>query len=197
MRLIDRILREGYVTYIPTQNPDGFRKLLSASQSIVMDNVAEYYFAQEGVFDGKMTVSDFPNIMLPFEYTFMEMRHPAKTGLQKRFRESGILATNFPIKTAMNFWGDEAKGILDQEGISYCSVFWLFVFDGELKKVFYYGGNGIPLNAEGEIVSRNGVVPYVGNMGIGPYTSRDKDTEQDSVTFLALFSLKIFNLFNS
>ena len=91
----------------------------------------------------------------------------------------------------MNFWGEEGRGILNQEGVTYCTVFWLFALDGKIGKVRYLGGNGIPLGSGGEIISGSGGVPFIGNMGV-EFLGNNAGKEMDMKILVAFSETFLF-----
>ncbi len=94
MRLIDRLFAEKFNPGILTEAE--VRVTLSKSQFVVADNVANYWRTMPP--DYLPSPSDFPNVMLPFEYTFIEMRWP-----KVRFSEHVIEST------AVLLWMEQAR----------------------------------------------------------------------------------------
>src|SRR5690348_12289999 len=107
MRLLDRILATGFLRDVDSLTKEGFavvNQLLNKAQLIVADNVAEFYWNRvtNGPEDRMPEVSDFPNVMLPFETAFIEMRCP-QTAFE-RVEYIGALLQMKPKGTLEQIW---------------------------------------------------------------------------------------------
>src|SRR5262249_33100089 len=80
MRLLDRLLAEGFELRMTDKDvePQKVQQLLSEAELVVADNVAEYYWgrSRNSKEEKFPEPNDFPNVMLPFEGTFIEARIP-------------------------------------------------------------------------------------------------------------------------
>ena len=94
MRLLDRLLTERFKVGLADR--DEVLSLLKNAQLVVADNVADYYMDEKG--KDVPRPSDFPNVMLPFEYTFIEMRWRKRDKVPSVLEESGVLFSLMPAK---------------------------------------------------------------------------------------------------
>ena len=201
MRLIDRVFSEGFVTYDLDMDVDGVMSLLAKAQPIMMDNVAEYYFSQlnpmtQGYqIKDKFFTSDFPNVMLPFEFTYMEFRLPQSVFLSPQITEIGVLANMFSVEEGIRCYGEESRYILGREGAVYCANFWVLVRDKQMGKIRYFGGSAVPVNAEGGIVSKEGFMPFVGNLGIDLPESKGRGKEFERKSLVVFSEAFLFPCF--
>src|SRR3989344_3292039 len=83
MRLLDRILSEGFAQSLSADDVNNISERLKSAQLVLIDNVAEYHYSiyAEQLRGNStlriadlMNVADFPTVMLPFESAFLEMR---------------------------------------------------------------------------------------------------------------------------
>ncbi len=110
MRLLDKLLTEGFELRVKDKGVEAqvVRQLLFEAQLVVADNVAEYYWdrgknSKEEKFPEP---DDFPNVMLPFENTFIEARIP---GLRDRIDYVGVLLQMKKKGDLEPYWFDDPK----------------------------------------------------------------------------------------
>jgi hypothetical protein len=178
MRLLDRILTEGLVRTEPNVNKLVAVQGLSKAQLVVIDNVAKYHFQElPQKLDGDpaaLKATDFPNVMLPFEVAFLEMRIPQGSGLANDFSEAGVLlemmrrgkndkledvAIRVPPKEEDR--AHMGKTLLN-ENVAYHLFCTLFVYSRDIGGADIVADFIVPVNAEGQIVSTENVFPFVG-----------------------------------
>ena len=88
MRLLDKILT-GEFQSSPHFNKTELLRFLAQSQLVVADNVLKYMLENRA--GDIVSPSDFPCVMLPFEYTFIEVRIPRSTQWSTWAEEGGVL----------------------------------------------------------------------------------------------------------
>ncbi len=148
---------------------------LRSSQFVVIDNVANYYFQElskklnEDVSDLKVT--DFTNVMLPFETTFLEMRLPDTllSWLTNNFKEVGLLARmHKPEATNFAQTNDLIRSVLFHEDAAYHLVCLLFVFCKSIGETDYIANFTVPVNNMEQVISPyNDIFPFIGALHIG------------------------------
>ncbi len=147
MRLLDRLLSEGFdAGSLPDKT--AAIELLTRSQIVVADNVADYWLKYRN--DDLPTTSDFPNVMLPFEYTFLEMRFSLSTEIGKHLETSGILLNMRELShphpdTEMNGW-------LNGPNVKY-HLSGLFFFQPRGRRPFVMSLFTIPVDAQGCLIA--------------------------------------------
>ena len=181
MRLLDRILTEGYTTHradFPSHMRQWLASMLESAQLVLVDNVAAYHSQElerklERNEDQRISVSDFPNVMLPFESTFIEMRvrnHP-----ELQISECGVLATmSEQLKVDVSGLSPatqaHTKEVLAREDARYILTFFFFQYGrAHGKKPEWQASFMFPVGAEGQILaSRNGEFPLVRSVYFPP-----------------------------
>ncbi len=163
MRLLDRILYEGFVRL---DAPDFAEKYLTEqlekSQMVVIDNVAAYHLQNlmsridaDQMVTLEMTVDAFPNVMLPFEHTFLEMR--LRDGAN--FEECGVYAEMVKpeeVRPDLFSASDSAKG----KDANHSLVGYLFNYKRHVGKTHLQAVFELPVGANGQILPINGEFPY-------------------------------------
>ena len=157
MRLLDRILYDGFEEVGLGVNKPAMLKHVSQAQLIVADNVAEYYLSHIGHED-PITVSDFPNVMPPFQFTFLEMRYPGFSELkQGGYEEGGVLFVVDERKKWEEYgWFDteDKRKLFYQPQVTYCLTGHVFIkLRGRLPRL--YGYFVLPVDSQGQLVSSN------------------------------------------
>ena len=173
MRLLDRILSDGFTThrrYIPDEMSQWLTSSLATAQLVVIDNVAAYHLqevSQNWEDSKRLNVSDFPNVMLPFESTFLEMRVRNNPILQQNYEECGVLASMVEREKAsigeLRHSRELVKQMLLQGDARY--VLNLFFFEYKrrfVKKPEWSASFMFPVNAEGQIAVFEGKFPVTG-----------------------------------
>ncbi len=163
MRLLDRILSYGFDSR--TMHDKGpFAETLRKSQLVVIDNVADYYASQVTTGNNSVQVSDFPNVMPPFEYSFVEMRFPSSSSLKVAYEAGGIfLVMQSPDawKHAGHHYTEQSLELLEQPGIAYHLTGHLFL-QARGTKPLHLGTFVTPVDKDGQIVPlQNGRVPFI------------------------------------
>jgi hypothetical protein len=176
MRLLDRILSDGFTTHhrnVPEEMNKWLTSSLGTAQLVVIDNVASYHFQEYSQNTGDksrvLDVSDFPNVMLPFESTFLEMRVRNNTGFLQEYEECGVLASMVEkerISTDdLNDSLARAQGMFLQGDVRYMLTLFFFEYKrGSVKKPELSGSFMFPVNAEGQIVVVDGKFPIAGTV---------------------------------
>lgn len=198
MRLLDRIITEGFRTNDPKLPDQQVMENLLAAQLVVIDNVAAYYFQEaerKRGEDNAISADDFPNVMLPFPFTFLDMRPPAADQLRERFPEVGILMRMIPktdnvlsvfeaddiqwIGTNKQYFvSDETKHLL------ICTT---FAYDHFEHQIHHVGNFSVPVGMDGRIVSSKETgVPWLSRVFLSP----NKDETQERMVTLIRFYLE-------
>lgn len=193
MRLLDRVLSEGFVTSKPNLDMSVTRKQLESSQLIVIDNVAAYHFQDlQRRLKGKemMTVSDFPNVMLPFESTFLEMRVRNNPSFEATFEECGVLAEMVkPEKIDFSQLGlssDRAKETFLKRDVTYLMICQFFAYGRRLGRKSVLSASFIfPVNPDGQILPLDEKFPVIGGVYLTPDVQNEEETRKD-ITFYIL-----------
>lgn len=192
MRLLDRILSEGFVTAKPNLDMAVTRKQLESSQLVVIDNVAVYHFQdlQRRLKDEQtMRVSDFPNVMLPFESTFLEMRVRNNPSFEATFEECGVLAEMVKSeKLDFSQLGpsfDRAKEIFLNKDVAYLMICMVFVYGRQLgEKPQLSAVFTLPVNVEGQIIALDEKFPAIGTVYFPPNIPNAEEMRQDLCFYL-------------
>lgn len=79
-----------------TGNKEKTVEILRKAQLIVADNVGEYWRSVAFGRGRPPVVTDFPNVMLPFEYTFVEIRNHDRSDPNNQLESTGILLSMVP-----------------------------------------------------------------------------------------------------
>jgi hypothetical protein len=179
MRLLDRILAEGFQTGEPRLDERQTRAELEKAQLVVIDNVAAYYHQEAErkrmAGGGKIAATDFPNVMLPFDSTFLDMRLPMVDMLKDRFAEVGLLMQMFPAGARagsilesldISWTSDEFRAKLSlKEEVTWSLVSVIFARDRWTRKIGHIGTFAIPVNSRGQIVSTEARgIPWIANV---------------------------------
>lgn len=193
MRLLDRILSEGFVTAEPNLDMAPTLKQLESSQLVVIDNVAVYHFqGLQGRLKDEETikVSDFPNVMLPFESAFLEMRVRNNPSFKATFEECGVLAQMVKQdKLDFSELGpslERAKQIFMHKDIAYLMICQFFAYGRGLGKKPVFSAIFIsPINVEGQIVPVDDKFPCVQTVYLPPNTPNMEEA-QENIAFYIL-----------
>lgn len=200
MRLLDRLLAQGCDTF-RTNLPEEMRQWVTSSlekaQLVVVDNVADYHFQelQRKIVANetqKLDVTDFPNVMLPFESTFLEMRVRNFPILQAGSEECGVLATmSEQTKAGVSMLDssfERAKETLLQKDARYILTLLFFQYGRFLgKKPQWTATFMFPVSADGQILPVDGgKFPVVRSVYLPPGIPlppniKDYDTLRDIV----------------
>ena len=172
MRLLDRILYEGFD---PLDAPDFAEKYLTEqlekSQMVVIDNVAAYHLQNlmsrvdaDQRLAAEMTVDAFPNVMLPFERTFLEMR--LRDGAN--FEECGVYAEMVKPE-------EVRPDLFSASDSAHILVGYLFIYKRHVGKTYLEAMFMLPVSAEGKVLPIDGEFPYrVGLLGAQHVAQDDK-----------------------
>jgi hypothetical protein len=192
MRLLDRILSESFIT--AKVNPDiaEITRRLESAQLVVIDNVADYHFQdlqRRLKADETMKISDFPNVMLPFEMTFLEMRVRNNPSFEATFEECGVLA--FMTKREqidMSELGPSlkrAKDIFGPKDVAYSLMCLFFAYGKRLgKKPVFSAVFMFPVTADGQIVPLDGKFPCVQTVYLPPNTPNLEETQKNLAFYM-------------
>lgn len=192
MRLLDRILSEGFVTAKPNLDKALTIKQLEASQLVVIDNVAVYHFQdlQRRLKDEEtIKVSDFPNVMLPFEFAFLEMRVRNNPSFEATFEECGVFAQMVkPDKLDFSELGpslERAKQIFLHKDAAYLLICQFFAYGNRLgKKPVFSAVFIFPVNAEGQIIPVDDKFPCVQTVYLPPNVPNREEMEKNLAFYI-------------
>lgn len=158
MRLLDRILSEGFSCLKKDLDRAVIAAMLHAANLVVIDNVAEYHFQNLDKISSMMP-TDFPNVMLPFECTFLEMR--IKSDIEGVYEQCGIMADMLSPERFNKFLG---KIPWLNKNPAYVLRIILFAYSkrGEYRfdRPELIANFALPVNSEGQII------PIEGNFGM-------------------------------
>ncbi len=200
MRLLDRILAEGFKTN-DLHMAQVYREAMSdlnAAQLVVIDNVAEYYhrdMERRRDTGGKVSFSDFPNVMVPFASAFFDMR-PSTQDLKNLYSEVGVLAymvhktsdATEKFEEAGIKWDDQTRRSFLSDQVKHFLVAIVFVYDQSRREVWYLGNYTIPVDKDGRIVCDGNVgLPWISRIFIREGCASDEDYMQ-----LALFHAECY-----
>lgn len=166
MRLLDRILWQGFGTNDEKINLDHTMKNLRSSQLVVIDNVATYCSEEtkrKRENDEKTDASDFPNVRLPFPHTFFDMRlHRGSSELAEHFDEVGLLMEEFEISDFRNFmkidtlsdeeWSN-TKELLRREDVTHVLSTLVFVRERYTGGLFHMANFVMPVTVEEQVAA--------------------------------------------
>jgi len=177
MRLLDRILFGGFDCLKPDLDVVEMSKMLRAAQLVVIDNVAEYHLRYEQP-DKPIRSSDFPNVMLPFEHTFMEMRLNQDSG--STFREVGVLIDMQKPDDGLDLQTLGRRVELPEGAeMAYFMRCMIFVTVPGFKRPDLIGNVGFPVNKDGEIIEATNSRFVISGVVFGPDSeSQSKDTKE-------------------
>jgi hypothetical protein len=175
MRLLDRILSDGFRSFRPEVDVSEIKTCLTTAQLIVVDNVAAFHFQdlkRKLTEDQQMQVSDFPNVMLPFETTFLEMRIKDNENFAATFEECGILAQmrkpgSLDYSRVKNFQeGDleRMRAVLFHKDTAYHMTCLFFFYARQLGKPIYAAIFSLPVSADGQILGADGNLSIIGKL---------------------------------
>lgn len=166
MRLLDRLIAEGFSTGDPVINIDHTMDNLRKAQMVVIDNVAGYYFDElvRKYVDGKNVIaSDFPNVMLPFDLVFMDVRlRQTNSPVSGIFEEAGVLlemhkASEFRKFTNLKNDLTGPASVFFQDDAVWALVALIFIKDRKIPQALHVGNYVVAVNREGQIISRDGM----------------------------------------
>lgn|SRR3989338_7497069 len=178
MRLLDRIFSYGFETVLEGIVDEALLlRDLTMSQLVVIDNVADYSFSQgysKGRdYAGPVLVTDFPNVMLPFELSFFEARFSSqistKTG---NVEEVGAFLT---MQAARKREDRPDWWLLDQPGVKYHLTALCFIRRAGQKRPGLLVEIVVPVDGNGQIVSPDGQVQIVTHLLFKSRDQNDKD----------------------
>lgn len=191
MRFLDRILSEGFIT--AKVNPDiaKITRQLESSQLVVIDNVAVYHFQdlqRKLKADETMKISDFPNVMLPFEMTFLEMRVRNNPSFEATFEECGVLARMVKNPLDMSELApslDAAKQMLLHKETAYLMACQFFVSGRRIgKKPIFSAEFVFPVSAEGQLVPVDDKLAGVQTVYLPPNTPNPEETRENFAFYI-------------
>lgn len=175
MRLLDRILAESFLSVSDKVNVPYLSGYLGQAQLVLIDNVAAYYrqeIERKKEAKEKIEASDFPNVMLPFEQTFLEMRLNGALRIES-IDEAGFLMLMFRASDAEKEFArlriavperrpEEGDPFYDVSAVWYLVSF-VFVHSSGKPRVLHAATFVMPVNAEGQILpSRTADVTWIG-----------------------------------
>jgi hypothetical protein len=191
MRLLDRILSEGFKTN-DLQMARVYHEAMSdlgTAQLVVIDNVAEYYHREmerRREFGGKVSASDFPNVMVPFSYAFFDMR-PSTQDLKSLYSEVGVLTYMIHLtddaterfEEAGIKWDEQTRRSFMSDQVKCFLVAVVFVYNQSNREVWYLGNYTIPVDKDGRIVCDGNVgFPWISKIFISEGCKSDEDYMQ-------------------
>ncbi|MEI6281003.1 MAG: hypothetical protein WCP17_03340 [bacterium] len=165
MRLLDRILSEGLITYDSDETLQGN---LERAQLVVIDNVTTYCYQvaqqQQGQPENDVKSSDFPNVMLPFETAFLEMRPrlQAHGGVfPDVYDEAGLLMRMYRIEEFMSGMSQDftdvrtwqTENMPAGEEVAWLLTARLFLHDRVNRKSIHFANFTTAVNRDGRIVN--------------------------------------------
>lgn len=204
MRLLDRILSDGYTTNrtnVPENMSQWLKSSLEKAQLVVIDNVAAYHFQEyvqtKGENNKLLGVSDFPNVMLPFESTFLEMRVRNNSGLQDIYDECGVLASMEEQKnTSIDDLGpsrSRAQSMFKGEGVRYVLSLFFFQYKRDTNKEPEWSASYMfPVDSMGQMVAFEGKFPAAGTAYPPPGFPAPPDELREMQAELAEHLLQLF-----
>lgn len=182
MRLLDRILSEGFDCLKRELDRGVSLAMLRVAQLVIIDNVAEYHF-QDPKKMANVKASDFPNVMLPFECTFMEM-NTRSFNIPGVYEQCGVLMDMIKPDSVLSqqaqdlFAGLKPTYILRGQLFAYCKH-----GQFQFKRPELVASFGLPVSAEGQILSPTGQLAVIGTVFGPDQDSQTRDT-RDLIPFL-------------
>lgn|GEM_PF-6097836 len=197
MRLLDRILSEGFNSVKPDEDVEQVQRKLEASQLVVIDNVADYtwgilnYERKVNEIGDLIKVSDFPNVMLPFEQAFLEMRTPRFLQVE----ECGVLM-EMTKADALNLGElneslDRALQIFRNGEAVYVLICSVFLYRRDFQKATEVARFMLPVDAEGQIVPLDDKFPVIGKV----YARTEESKVDEHVGALMFLYLYLYPCF--
>lgn len=197
MRLLDRIRAEGFMTASFKLNESHLSGDLGQAQLVLIENVAQYYrqeIERKKEAREKIEVSDFPNVMLPFEQTFLEMRLNSKLRIES-VDEAGLLMLMFKASDAQREFAhlnllvpQQRFGEKDPfyaENVEWYLTAFVFVSSRSKPKVLHAATFVLPVNAEGQILpSENVEMTWMGVCHMVP-PGQSEQQRQEILQFMA------------
>jgi hypothetical protein len=173
MRLLDRILSESYISNDPKINHSRVNQNLGKAQLVVVDNVAAYCTTELETRGNKgLDASDFPNVMLPFNLAFFDMRLPSSLTMSEAFEAGGVLMEMFEAHEFRRFMDFEniKRSMAAQfdsnpffsEQVSYYLTCFLFLRQRHFRENVHFANFCVPVNKEGQILPSGANIPWVG-----------------------------------
>lgn len=180
MRLLDRIATEGMNCLKQNLDVVGTVNRLQSAQLVVIDNVADYHFQDVRRTDS-MKVSDFPNVMLPFESAFLEMRVNLK--LEGVYEQCGVLMDMLEFESFIGRnrvvveKSPQMQELAARGDVAYILRCLLFGYSRTWSKPELIGSFGFPVDVEGRILPLgNGSFPALGQI----FGRNSEETSQDT-----------------
>ncbi len=189
MRLLDRIFAEGFDSQKEDIDIEFMTGKLRAAQLVVIDNVAEYHFNDLKKIVG-MKTSDFPNVMLPFECTFLEMRIHSK--IEGVFEQFGLLADMLTLDSFLSIQPSNGGTSVSEDvwqgtKPAYILRGMMFAYNrkGQVQhnRPEMIASIGLPVNSEGEVLATNGNT----FLGVGAVYAPDKKQQTEATRELLPF----------
>lgn len=193
LRLLDRILAEGFLSQ-PEIDQAAVLSQLRRSQLVVIDNVTAYYWQEvERKLENneKILPSDFPNVRLPFDIAFLEMRLSGETAIEST-TEAGVLLRMFDSLQFKLSFPNEAKQLWIQGSseharleteIAYVLTAALFIRTNYGKKNIHTANFILAVNRNGQIVGDENYVRWIARLML--YGAHNEEDIRSNLNFAA------------
>ena len=203
MRLLDRILSEGFAQSLSADDVNNISERLKSAQLVLIDNVAEYHYSiyAEQLRGNStlriadlMNVADFPTVMLPFESaTFIKMR--ARRFIDSlRVEEYGALLRMLaPSKLDEGRLTEHLKEVFHGPDVAFALECQLFMYNREWRRTRLMATFILPVNVDGQLIpADDGGFPIIGTLHIDGSDSMTRDQSSVVINMLSTYLYPCF-----